>query len=348
MENQPKNENVNSDSTQSNYQRKGLQLLAEMANVDVCIFSDTESVKCRRPSTNQLLTECCPSLSRLFAASRLFEAITNYSEIKEEKKKSILVEFCSETYVCLLDDVTHLVQGHSNDINQFHEEWTQRYALSKCTVTECAKTARHYRRGNSERMKRKEDGNEQDALYDFYESEFDKVHNFVFHLYDLGLRVDTSSLTLNQEEDDEKESELKGVKVDKLFAAERKHIKMRRKENNVNSERMNSENNKYTMQMIATKKCSITLMDALFEKIAKMKDVRKQTMQRMKMYFHDNLYDSDCIEMDIEDFNDSNIYRLVESQFITETMRKFIRAIRCMLFVFHSISSSKTIYSEAL
>ena len=330
MDNLSKNEKINSDSTSTNYQRKGLQLLAEMANVDFSIFSDTESAKCKPPFPNQLQTECCPSLSRLCAASRLFEAITNNSEINEEKKKSILVQFCSEIYVSFLDDVSHFVQGHSNDINEIHEEWTRRYGLPKCTVTECIQTARHYRRGNSERMKTKEDDNEQNALYDFYRSEFDKVHNFVFHLYELGLRVDISKLNLNEEGTDEKQTEFKGAKVDKLFAAERKHIKMRRKESNVNSERMNSENNKYTMQMTATKKCSITLMDALFAKIAKLKEVQTKTVQQMKVYFDDNFYDSDCIEMDIEDLNDSNIYSFIQSQRAVESMKKLVRITKRM------------------
>ena len=92
----------------------------------------------------------------------------------------------------VVDDTTRLIQEHSDDVQQLYSEWTQKYGASKCTVSDCAKSTRHYGRGRRERLKSKGKTNEDDddGFYPFYESIYDRVHNFVFHLYDIGLRVD--------------------------------------------------------------------------------------------------------------------------------------------------------------
>ena len=131
---------------------------------------------------------------------------------------------------------------------------------------------------------------------------------------------------------DEKEKHvfLDGVVVDKWFAVERDLIAKRKMELNMGSERMDPVNNKYTMQMVSEKDGGITLMDALFQKLSENTKIQIETLRRIKSYFEGNAFDSECIEMDIEDVIDSNISNFVDNEATVQTMADFIQSTNCM------------------
>jgi len=249
--------------------------------------------------------------------------------LNENEKKSLFVEFNEESYGSLLDDIAHFVKVHDVDIERVQSEWTELYGFAKCSVSECAATERHHGGGRRDR-KRERESEEEDALYAFYESAYDRMHHFIFHLYDLGLRVDAASLNLNQERDDEKEAESKGVTVDKLFAAEREHIMSRRKELNMDSERMSPQNTKFMIQTVNEHK-GVTLTDALFEELTKTGNLEKDKIQQIDAFLQQNAFESDAVEMDLEEATESNIGPLIGNQAVCESMRKFIRTTNCML-----------------
>ena len=85
--------------------------------------------------------------------------------------------------------------------------------------------------------------------------------------------------------------------------------------------------------MLSEKKGGVTLRDALFQKLSEKIKVQKEALHRMRAYFEENAFDSECIEMDIEDVVDSNIATFVKNQRAIETMADFIRRITvCSLY----------------
>ena len=98
------------------------------------------------------------------------------SDTDDKEKKTVFVEFNEDIYNLIVDDTTHLVQGHSNDVQQLSNEWSQKYGAPKCTVSDCAKSTRHYGRGRRERLEAKVKMNEDDddGFYPFYESIYDR------------------------------------------------------------------------------------------------------------------------------------------------------------------------------
>jgi len=331
-----KNVATNFGQSAASKQPKGYRLPDQIATIDLSIFEDPFKSECIPPSDDQLLTECCSHLLRLCTASKYHDALTLSSKVDEEMKATLFIEFSEQVYLSALDDAAHLIKEHSNDIGRVHEEWTERYGLPKCTVSDCAKTARHYGRGNRKRERTGGSGNEE-ALYEFYESLYDRVHNFVAHLYDLGMRVDASSLTQSEGGGDEKEAESEGVAVDQWFAAERDHIKKRKKELNLDSERMDPENTKFTIQTVAEQQ-GLTLTDALFEELAENEKVHRETLQRLHLFSVQNAFDSDAVELDLENVADSNLCPLINSQSVAETMSNFIHSINCTLSLSLSLS----------
>ena len=168
-----------------------------------------------------------------------------------------------------------------------------------------------------------------DLLYSFYESIYDRVHNFVAHLYDIGMRVDEATL-LQTVEVDGKDGDFDGLSVDKLFEAERDRIRMSREECNLDLDRLQDPTNKYTMQMAEMKKGGMTLLDALCDGMAKLENMKREILQEFIEYLKQNEYDSDGVESDLADVSDSNIYGVVKNIMLVDWMMSFIRTKNCM------------------
>ena len=317
--------------------KKGYRLPSTINNIDLKIFENPNDTKCSRHSDHIPITEQCAHTLRLCTASRYVDAIMS-SKLDEDMKRTLFVEFNEVVYDSVLEDTTHFVAEHSNDIQRVHDEWTQRYGMKKCSVSECTKTARHYGRGRREQQSKG-----QDAVHSFYRSLYDRVHHYIFHLFDIGLRVDMSSFALNAGGDDEKERESKGVTVDEFFAAERDQIQSQRDEANMDLDRFDEENNKFTIQMVAAMEGAVTLMDALFKKLAGNQVIRNEAVQRLSHFVDDNSFDSECIEMDIEDLKDSNICTQIQSQIAIEMMADFIRTTKCMFTCFSHVVMLKLV-----
>lgn len=249
----------------------------------------------------------------------------------EDAKRSLFLEFNETVYQSMIDDVTHFIKEHERDIDRVHSEWTEHYGFPNCSVSECAQTQRHYGGGRRDKKKENENDANDDALYYFYESLYDRLHFYIFHLFDVGMRVNASSLGLSGDGDDEKETEIGGVTVDKGFAAQREHIQSRRKELKWGSERMSPENTKFTMNM-AMKQTGITLIDAVFKKWTK-ENIPNETLQQFHRFLEQNAFDSDAVEQDLEATAASNLSNMLQNQSIIDSITSLIHSVNCMYSV---------------
>lgn len=69
----------------------------------------------------------------------------------------------------------------------------------------------------------------------------------------------------------------------------------------MNMDRIEEADSKFVIQSIAAVEGAITLVDALFQKLKESTLVLSAVLQKRKGYFDEHSFDSDCIEMDIED-----------------------------------------------
>ena len=300
---------------------------SKIKDIDLELFKEDVSECKHATDTTVLITDCCSYLKRLCAASRYFD-ILNASNLDEDKKKELFVEFMETVYDSVLDDTAHLLKQHAGDVQQIWIEWTERYGFPKCSVSKCMKTARHYGRGRRDKLKMKKNGQENDDIYAHHQSHFDRLHNFVAHLYDTGLRVDTASLLQNEEESKTDEN-LDNSMTDKQFAAERDCVKMRREECQMDMDRLENENNKFTIQAVAAK-TKVTLTDALFDKLSQNEHVEQEKANQLMKYFERNQFESDSIAADLDTIEDSNIMNVVGNDKMIATMTSFIRSVQCM------------------
>jgi len=294
-----------------------LSMSSSLSASDLKIIHEPTN-ECNCFSDDIPMTEQCSNTTRLCTALMFFHTIHHTATLSdEEERKHRFIEYNETIYKSIIDDTTHFIQEHEGDINRVYTEWTQQYGLLKCSVSECPQIKRHYDYGNDRRRRKKGDN----ELYYFYESLFDRIHFYVFHLFDVGLRVNAEG---NEEE---MNLNLDGVTVDTVFAAERDHIISQRKKCNLHFGRFNENNNKFLLK-ITDKDPTVTLMDVLFEELK---------LQRLEIFLKDNAFDSDAVDMDLEDMTDSNISALIQSQPLIEKIRNLI----------HSAKSTYTLFSRS-
>ena len=287
--------------------------------IDLNIFSDPQR-ECLPISEDTAITESCAYTKRLCTASMYFHALTSSTTLNEEEIKTLFVDFNQNVYLSLIDDTAHFISDHDKDIQRVHREWTELCGLPKCSVSKCAQTTRHHGRQRRAQIMDSENG---DELYSFYESLYDRVHLFIFHLFDIGMRVNSSSLTPSAESQDIQ------------FAAERDHIKIQRKKCNLSVDRIDGANSKFTIQ-ITSERQGLTLMDALFNKLSEKELVQKDNLQRVYEFVSGNAFDSECIQLDLDDMRDSNLCTVIQDQSVIDFIAKFIRGIQRMLHLYVS------------
>ena len=295
---------------------------------DMNLFKEP-TAECNRNSDDIPITERCSRLKRLCTATKYSNTLRTNPTLKDDEKRSLFMEFNEDVYHSLIDDFTHLIQEHDRNIDRIHTEWTELYQVPKCSVSECARTKRHYARERS--AKKESNIKEHDAMYSFYESVYDSVHYYIFHLFEVGLRVDASSLSVSEDGDEKQDMESGRASVDKRFTAERDLIKSRSRECTLDFHRFKNANNKYTIQSARIReKQGITLTDALFQTLIKNEKVEKESLQSIRHYSVQNAFDSDALEHDLEKTADSNLYTVIQNQSTTNEMSKFIQSVNRM------------------
>ena len=302
------------------------KLLSNIGNlIDLTVFDDA-GIFCHETMTLGTITNRCSALSRLCAASMYYHYVLE----SPSKLDNEFIRFMQEIYHFVLDDTAHLVKTHGDNIQQIRCDWVDAYGFPKCVVSECTKTTRHYERERGDRESENPDISEDDALHSFYEAQFDLVHHFIFHLYDVGMRVDAASVRLDGGSVIQQTIESPGVTMDVQFARERDAIRSRRKECKQDLTHFESANNKFTIP-IAFRSGNVTERDAL---CLKLEDHRQVNLERICLFLEHNHYDTDCIEMDLEDSADSNLFPLIEDSSFARLILLFIKTNKCMKSIF--------------
>eukprot|EP01084_Bolivina_argentea_P101471 181914_1 len=232
----------------------------------------------------------CNYLSRMSYALKYYLVLCT-----SNTGKSIFNQFCMESYKQCVDDNIHFVCRHSHQILQISSYLQKHYQFKICNLSGCRLTQRHYERKQAE-----DDG--------FYCELFDNLHYFLFHLYDVGLRVQLSSINITK--NDNKLLDCN----DKIFAETQKIIISKRNKYDSYFNRFKAENNKYNMAMGPNDskdkdETESTFVDEMFVFICKQNSFAKDydAINKFNQFMNDEEYDTDSLKVDLEDTKCSNI-----------------------------------------
>ena len=252
------------------------------------------------------------------------EILADRTDLNDAKKREMFMEFNQQIYKSVLDDAIHLFHKHSDDIKQIHREWTEHYGLSKCSVAECTQANRHCSRRTQMRIDT-ELRTDEDGAYTFYNELYDRVHFYIFHLFEVGLRVEEGWWLIEQKDAEiEQDAGEQRVYIDRQFAAQRDHIVSKRK--NDGDRGLNVVSNKFVLKTVQNQQ-GRTLTDAVIARLTENEASGSvEEVEHFCVFLHENAVDSDAIEMDLEDFEDSNLNLLINGAVVV----KLMQSITCM------------------
>ena len=297
---------------------------ASMLNgVDLTVFGDMSS-KCNQSTSAASITAYCPCLQRLCAGMKYVETLADRTDLNDAKKREMFMEFNQQIYKSVLDDAIHLFHKHSDDIKQIHTEWTEQYGLSICSVAECLQTNRHCSRRTHMRFD-VDLMTDEDGSYTFYNELYDRVHFYIFHLFEVGLRVEEAQWLIEHKDAEiEQDDREHRVYIDRQFAAQRDHIVSKRK--NDGDLDLKVVSNKFVLKTVQQQQ-GRTLTDAVIACLTENEaSGAVDAVEQFCVFLDENAVDSDAIEMDLKDLEDSNLNLLINGAVVVELMQ----SITCM------------------
>ncbi len=194
--------------------------------------SNEECDACQRQS----IVKNCASVDRIISALKYYTLLNAKNSYEGQ---STFISFLQTIYNNYLNDIIHLTTTHAQDLENINKSLRTHYGLKECDLKSCVLSDRHRHDGNINIDP------DQDPMFLFYQSTFDAMHHYLFHLFDLGLRSPSNGDDNAQQIEQEQHVPLY---FDAVFSRKIKCIQSKRKRLNYFFNRFDVENSKFVMQ----------------------------------------------------------------------------------------------------
>ena len=164
---------------------------------DLTEYTNLEPNECRQSKILQCPDDkilSCVHLKRISVGLQYYDL-----HCKNKIERQDFIQFCQE--ICcnckFLDDYDHFISIHKQDIDQIKEELRLKYGLEQCEVGVCEVIGRHYR-SHADEMQ-----NDPDAVYAHCMDCFDRLHHYIWHVEEMGLRINKSQNEIKEDSDEQ-------------------------------------------------------------------------------------------------------------------------------------------------
>lgn len=166
----------------------------------------------------------CPAVQRIVQCLDYRSSLMERAESDDEEKKAVdlFTAFCDEHYAEneMLSDYIHFIDGHS-DLDSVRKI-ASKLQFECGGVSECGGTARHFRERGGLGQNEEEKG-----ATNFYMEQMDKLHFYLCHLEEMGLRLNTQLIEnemkpMDPQQDDQSLVDEAVKKMTKEIAAKQK------------------------------------------------------------------------------------------------------------------------------
>ena len=312
----------------------------EPSSVDLAVFHNLESKKCNITTSNDKGEHIsnCDHLQRIAVGLKYYNLMQN-GKIENDH----FLQFCQEIYTILLDDYFHFVQTHSDHLDQLKQELQHKHLIPDCNVKKCESIGRHYR--SSLRMYKTDDIH--DSVYTHYIECFDRLHHQIFHLYSLGLRVETKFNIAGDTNDDQDSNT--NLMIDNAFENMKQNIFKKRDEFQASQfERLqNQTKNKFNLSIdnkSSNNKSGITFLDAALKHL----DIDPQNdINSLENLIDKEEYDSDSCMLDLRDLNTSNLYKNLDDKQRIINFKTYVTNYQCMC-IYHEFKVESIHFTQCL
>eukprot|EP01084_Bolivina_argentea_P307572 531644_1 len=244
-----------------------------------------------------------PLIKNCHYLNRLIHGLKYYTSLSIANNE-IFMNFIDK-YPTLLNDYTHLIDTHGNDLEHIYNQLIQDKDFGDCSIDKCIPFKTHFDQNRHAIVHSKQQPNPKTH---FYVDLFNNTHHFLFHLFHIGMRTTNTAIKRQEAQSDEK-NEYKCV--DYVFAERRKIIENKRNKHHLKINRYSDNNNKFNINItyknndINTNKKE-TFVDVFCKYIKS--QLTKIEAQAMCQFITHQQYDTDCIIYDIyANSNNSNL-----------------------------------------
>ena len=215
--------------------------------------------------------------------NRIITAMKYYSNINQNEEKTM--NFVTNIYKSLLNDFIH-TQYHNHQINEIgfndHQIWIHSMHFIMSFLIN------HYNEHKQNKEKKDENDSEE---FIFYKDVLNTIHCFIFHSYDLGLRLTAEQF----ENTDHRQTQHRSSFNPERFSTNKYNLKMKK------------EQSQYVVQDQDLDQQ--TYIDKLIDYISR-RQKHRNLAQSLLTFLHSEEYDTDALiqDMDINDTDqDSNL-----------------------------------------
>ena len=296
------------------------------------IYTNRDLVKCfgKDATESEVVVKDCECLSRMLNAIKYVKSLRE--NIDDESTQILAFEiYFNEEYLQCLNDYIHITSMHSNHLEQLNKE------LGECVLSQC-KMANRCNHNDRRRYRNDDNKIDHENVNENYKIKFhtdllDRLHFWLYHQFDVGMRISRSIIHQNEDADDFIDDEdTKNKYYDHAFARMRREIARKRNKWRMNHSIPNQNDiqcSKYTMPVesgefkIDFAQNETTYIDSIFEELENLK-IPTDTMTTFRNFLMEEQYDTDTIIADIIDHDrGSNILLIIKQQQI----RHFIQSL---------------------
>ena len=260
------------------------------------------------------------------------DALTYYQSIEENLNDEATINmameiYFNEEYRNFFHDYNHIIATHSEHLEEIHEQ------LGKCEVLNCKMATRYS--NDTRRRQHKNQSKDIDTNYKlaFYLELVDIIHFWLYHQYDVGMRIKNSAY------DDNKDNEIQNHEdgyFDAAFAKMQKEIITRRDKLKSTRFNQNNDGNKYTMHVNDnTRKSNNNDKEQPFMEIFSMhlreEHISVDIIDELLNFIKNEHYDTDALIEDISDYHKgSNIINKIRNQHFIDFIEEYARDLSSM------------------
>ena len=241
----------------------------------------------------------CEALKRIMISMK-YASMLEDSSIRED----ILLEFFQNEYTNLLDDYHHLIKVHGHEAHKLKEILMSNHGISCDGISHCNASSRHHRNPDISDLY----DNNNDPSFMIFSETLDSLHFYIFHLYDVGLRV---SHDMDHKQDDELYS---FTDIKRRIDSRRENIRFSQNKFNImlahDEDKSMPNDDKFTYYGEGT-----TWIDSLGVYLLNdVPSVTQVAVKSLQAFFAECGYDTDSIVMDVNDWmhEGSNISRKIQ------------------------------------
>eukprot|EP00484_Ammonia_sp_Unknown_P022647 CAMPEP_0197027098 /NCGR_PEP_ID=MMETSP1384-20130603/7073_1 /TAXON_ID=29189 /ORGANISM="Ammonia sp." /LENGTH=797 /DNA_ID=CAMNT_0042455895 /DNA_START=21 /DNA_END=2414 /DNA_ORIENTATION=- len=286
----------------------------------------------------------CDDIKSCIALKRLMTSLRYYAVLKVRKEANglaIFEDFVFNTYqkVPLINDYVHVRAKHGAQIADIQRYFVETVKLfpAACNISRCQYTSRH--------QQVKQDANSPNKIAlssttHFYAVLLDSIHFYIFHIFDVGLRVPPQENQV-QPADDMKEEDA-NRHYDAVFARKTQEIEQRQAATKAFDRFNAGKNAKFNIQVDSNESVSIaaqsnndkTNLDKLYVYLHRSR-VHQEVIAKLHQILVDEEYDTDAMD---DDFNrgkdDGNISVALDASKCVVCMKRVLLSLHASMSAF--------------